>query len=111
MPSATIENALKMHKALGLTRGIIVQPTTYGADHSATLDGLKIAGLGYKACANAVVFNEADDAYIAKLDAAGVKGARFTRAGLGVKLDPKDFRPGHCAREGTGLVREGAAGA
>ena len=91
MPTATIENALKMHKALGITRGIIVQPTTYGADHAATLDGLKAAGPGYKACANAVVFNEADDAYIAKLDAAGVKGARFTRAGLGVKLDPKDF--------------------
>ena len=32
------------------------------------LDGLKIAGAGYKACANAVVFNEADDAYIAKLE-------------------------------------------
>ena len=39
MPSATIENALKMHKALGIRRGIIVQPTTYGADHAATLDG------------------------------------------------------------------------
>jgi predicted TIM-barrel fold metal-dependent hydrolase len=91
MPTATIENALRMHRALGIARGIIVQPTTYGADHAVTLDGLKAAGPGYKACANAIVFNEADDAYIAKLDAAGVKGARFTRAGLGVKLDPKDF--------------------
>ncbi|MDX2203545.1 MAG: amidohydrolase family protein [Hyphomicrobiaceae bacterium] len=91
MPTATIEAALRMHRVLGITRGIIVQPTTYGADHSATLDGLKVAGAGYKACANAIVFNEADDAYIAKLDAAGVKGARFTRAGLGVKLEPKDF--------------------
>lgn len=91
MPTATIETALRMHRVLGITRGIIVQPTTYGADHAATLDGLKIAGPAYKACANAIVFNEADDATLAKLDAAGVKGARFTRAGLGVKLDPKDF--------------------
>jgi hypothetical protein len=33
MPSATWEAALKMHRALGIERGIIVQPTTYGADH------------------------------------------------------------------------------
>lgn len=91
MPSATIEAALRMHRTLGIARGIIVQPTTYGADHAATLDGLVAAGPSYKACANAIVFSEADDAYLEKLDKAGVKGARFTRAGLGVKLDAKDF--------------------
>jgi 2-pyrone-4,6-dicarboxylate lactonase len=91
MPSATIAAGLKMHRALGIERGIIVQPTTYGADHSVTLDGLAEAGPNYKACANAIVFNEADDAYIARLHAAGVRGARFTRAGLGVKLAQGDF--------------------
>lgn len=91
MPTATIAAALKMHRALGIERGIIVQPTTYGADHSATLDGLAEAGPNYKACANAIVFNEADDSYIAKLHQAGVRGARFTRAGLGVRLAEKDF--------------------
>ncbi|KAB2920083.1 MAG: amidohydrolase family protein [Hyphomicrobiaceae bacterium] len=91
MPSATIAAALRMHKALGLERGIIVQPTTYGADHAATLDGLAAAGPNYRGCANAVVFNEKDDAYLARLHAAGVRGARFTRAGLGVALGKADF--------------------
>ena len=91
MPTATIAAALKMHRTLGIERGVIVQPTTYGADHTATLDGLREAGPNYKGCANAIVFNEADDAYIAKLHEAGVRGARFTRAGLGVKLAQADF--------------------
>jgi 2-pyrone-4,6-dicarboxylate lactonase len=91
MPSATIAAALSMHRSLGIERGIIVQPTTYGADHAAMLDGLAEAGANYKGCANAVVFNEADDTYLAKLDQAGVRGARFTRAGLGLKLAQRDF--------------------
>ena len=91
MPSATWEAALKMHKALGIERGIIVQPTTYGADHSATLDGLSALGPNYKACANAVVLNERDDAYIAKLHDAGVRGARFTRQGLGLGFSADEF--------------------
>jgi len=91
MPSATWAAALKMHKALGIERGIVVQPTTYGADHSATLDGLAALGPNYKGCANAVVLNERDDAYIAKLHDAGVRGARFTRQGLGLGFTPEQF--------------------
>ena len=33
MPSATWQAARRMHAALGIERGIVVQPTTYGADH------------------------------------------------------------------------------
>ena len=44
MPTATWEAALWMHKALGIERGIIVQTTTYGADHSVVLDGLAAMG-------------------------------------------------------------------
>jgi 2-pyrone-4,6-dicarboxylate lactonase len=91
MPSATVAAGLKMHRALGLTRGVIVQPTTYGADHAVTLDGLAAAGPNYRGCANAVVLNERDDAYLAKLDAAGIRGARFTRQGLGVAITDADF--------------------
>ena len=86
MPSATWEAALKMHRVLGIERGIIVQPTTYGADHSATLDGLAALGPNYKACANAVVLSQRDDAYIAKLHDAGVRGARFSRQSLGIAM-------------------------
>jgi 2-pyrone-4,6-dicarboxylate lactonase len=91
MPTATVAAALKMHRALGIERGVIVQPTTYGADHAVTLDGLAAAGPNYRGCANAIVFNEKDDAYLERLHRAGVRGARFTRQGLGVALCKADI--------------------
>ncbi len=91
MPSATIERALYMHSVLGFKRGVIVQATTYGASHENVLDALAVAGPGYRGCAHAAVLKERDDAYIAKLHDAGVRGARFTRAGLGASLDAKDI--------------------
>jgi predicted TIM-barrel fold metal-dependent hydrolase len=91
MPTATIAAALKMHRTVGIERGIIVQATTYGADHKAVLDGLAAAGRNYRGCANAIVFEEADDSYLDKLHAAGIRGARFTRQGLGVALAPEAF--------------------
>jgi predicted TIM-barrel fold metal-dependent hydrolase len=92
MPTATWEAAQRMHRTLGIARGIIVQTTTYGADHAVVLDGLAAMGSNYRGCANAMVFAEADDAYLAKLNAAGVNGARFSfRQALGAVLSDKDF--------------------
>lgn len=91
MPTATIEKALALHKLLGIERGVIVQATTYGADHQVVLDGLAIAGPNYRGCANAAVLAERDDAYIQKLHDAGVRGARFTRQGLGISLGADVF--------------------
>lgn len=91
MPTATIETALGLHNKLGISRGVIVQATTYGSDHQVVLDALSIAGSGYRGCANALVLLECDDAYIAKLDAAGVRGARFNRQGLGISMSNNDF--------------------
>lgn len=92
MPSATWEAALRMHKALGIERGIIVQTTTYGADHAVVLDGLAAMGPNYRGCANALVFAEASDSYLAKLHDAGVRGARFSfRQELGAVLSDVDF--------------------
>jgi 2-pyrone-4,6-dicarboxylate lactonase len=92
MPSATWEAALRVHKALGIERGIIVQTTTYGADHSVVLDGLAAMGPNYKACANALVFAARDDAYLAELNDAGVGGARFSfRKELGAVLSDSDY--------------------
>ena len=88
MPSATIDKALALHRTLGIERGVIVQATTYGADHQVVLDGLAAAGPNYRGCANAVVLADRDDAYIARLDEAGVRGARFTRQGLGLAMPP-----------------------
>lgn len=92
MPSATWDRALHVHQTLGIERGIIVQTTTYGADHQVVLDGLAAMGPNYKGCANALVFNERDDAYIEKLNAAGVNGARFSfRAALGAVLSESEL--------------------
>ncbi len=91
MPTATIAAAMKMHRTLGLQRGVIVQPTTYGADHQATLDGVAAAGPNYRGCANAAVFENADDAALEKLHAGGIRGARFSRQSLGIALTPQAF--------------------
>lgn len=92
MPTATFGNALKVHRALGIERGIIVQTTTYGADHQVVLDALTEAGPNYKACANALVFAERGDTYLHKLHDAGVRGARFSfRQELGAVLSRADY--------------------
>lgn len=91
MPSATVDVALRLHRLLGIERGVIVQATTYGADHQVVLDGLAAAGPQYRGCANAVVLAECDDAYIARLHDSGVRGARFTRQGLGISMQQADF--------------------
>ena len=90
MPTATIETALRMHQTLGIERGVIVQATTYGADHQIVLDGLAHAGRNYRGCANAVVLSQRGDAYIAKLHDAGVRGARFSRQSLGIAMSAAD---------------------
>src|SRR3569833_1789624 len=92
MPTATWEAALRVHKALGIERGIIVQTSTYGADLAVVLDALAAMGPHYRGCANALVFAEADDAYLAKLHDAGVRGARVSfRKELGAVLSDADF--------------------
>ncbi|MCD0501998.1 amidohydrolase family protein [Bordetella petrii] len=92
MPTATIDVALRLHRTLGIERGVIVQATTYGADHQVVLDGLAAAGPNYRGCANAAVLLECDDAYLDRLHAAGVRGARFTRQALGIVMTPADFQ-------------------
>lgn len=91
MPSADFAAAKRMHAALGFTRGVIVQATTYGADHTVVLDGLQAMGPGYRGCANVAVLAERDDAYVQKLHDAGVRGARFTRGGLGISITGPTF--------------------
>ena len=92
MPSATWEAAKRMHRALGISRGIVVQTTTYGADHRVVLDGLAALGPGYKGCANALLFESASDAELERLHAAGVRGARFSfRQALGAVLSRDAF--------------------
>jgi predicted TIM-barrel fold metal-dependent hydrolase len=75
MPTATLEMALRMHRALGIDRGLIVQPTSYGTDFRALLDALAVAGPNYKGC---VVLNDSvSDATLRDLHDRGIRVARF----------------------------------
>lgn len=73
--NATAEAMLKMHQTLGIERGVIVQSTAYGTDHSALVAGLEIAGDNYIGCAR--VDDSVSDAELLRLHGAGVRGARF----------------------------------
>jgi predicted TIM-barrel fold metal-dependent hydrolase len=73
---ATYEAARKMHKALGIDRGIIVQSTVYATDHTIVLDALKALGPNYKAIG--VIDDTLSDAHLADLKKAGVCGVRFS---------------------------------
>lgn len=94
MPSATWQVAQAMHRTVGITRGVIVQATTYGADHQVVLDALQALNSAspnsYRGCANALVLKEKGDAYLQRLHDAGVRGARFTRGGLGIRFSPAE---------------------
>lgn len=97
MPTATWETARRLHQTLGIERGVIVQATTYGADHRVVLDALEGLNAGatqkrYLGCANAAVLFEGDEAYLRTLHDAGVRGARFTRAGLGISFTKPELR-------------------
>ena len=106
MPSATWQALRRAHDALGIRRGVIVQTTTYGADHSVVLDGLAALGPGYKACANALVFQEKDDAYLETLHKAGVGGARFIDETRGIQHECEGpFRIGLLCEQHPSHVR------
>lgn len=60
---------------LGLDRVVIVQPSVYATDNSATLDGIR--RLGKRARGVAVIDNDASDLDIEQLHLAGVRGIRI----------------------------------
>jgi predicted TIM-barrel fold metal-dependent hydrolase len=73
---ATYQAARKMHQALGIERGIIVQSTVYATDHTIVLDALKALGSNYRAIG--VIDDTLTDSDLAVLKKAGVCGVRFS---------------------------------
>ncbi len=74
-PEATIGAALRMHKALGIERGVIVQSTAYGKDYRILLDGLQTAGPNYRGIT--VIDDTVSDADLQRMHDGGVRGIRF----------------------------------
>lgn len=76
-PLATIDDMRRMHRALGIERGVIVQATAYGTDHTLLLD-LLAEEPGYVGVA--IIDDTTTDADLARLHAGGVRSARFNFA-------------------------------
>lgn len=65
----------RRHDLLGFERAVIVQSACHGTDHAALLDALETGGGRYRGVA--LVRPDTPPAEVARLDAAGVRGARL----------------------------------
>ncbi|MGE8452539.1 MAG: amidohydrolase family protein [Pseudomonadales bacterium] len=73
--AATAQQYQSLQRRLGITRSIVVQPSSYGTDHRALLAALEY--FGDSARGIAVVTPDTPDAELERLAAAGVVGARL----------------------------------
>jgi predicted TIM-barrel fold metal-dependent hydrolase len=74
-PLAPVEAYVEMLDAVGVTRGVLVQPTVYGTDCSALVSALKHAGARVRGIG--VTTSAISDAELAALHDAGIRGLRF----------------------------------
>ena len=74
-PPASIEALSALHAGLGIERVVIVQPSTYGLDNSATLHALRVLG-NDRARGVAVIDGHTTDAMLDSFTTAGVRGVR-----------------------------------
>ncbi|MFL5169782.1 MAG: amidohydrolase family protein, partial [Microvirga sp.] len=75
-PDASVEDYRAVQRRLGLSRTVIVQPTTYGTDNRCTLEG--IAGLGLDSTRGiATVDDSVGERELEDLTSRGMRGARF----------------------------------
>ncbi len=75
---ASVDDYWRLQQRLGLSRVVVVQPSTYGTDNRCLLEAL--ARFGPAARGIAVVDTGVADEELLRLDAAGVRGLRFNLA-------------------------------
>src|SRR5687767_13093872 len=75
--SATFAEAQNMHKAIGFDRGVIVHSAIYGSDHRLLLNALESLDDPGRYRGIGIVDDSVSDNELARLHAAGVRGARF----------------------------------
>jgi predicted TIM-barrel fold metal-dependent hydrolase len=91
-PAAPLSAIADIHTRLGLQRAVVVQATVYTTDHSLLLDTLQELTMA-KARGVAIIDDSVSDAELARLDAAGVRAARFNfQKRLGVVPSIDGFR-------------------
>ena len=86
--TALPEEMTQLHKTLHMTRVVIVTPSVYATDNSATLSGLKARGKTARGVA--MIDDKTSDG---ELDALGKAGVRGIRVAL---TTPKELDPAYC---------------
>lgn len=87
---ASPEEMSALHKALHIERVVIVTPSVYGTDNSATLFGMKARGATARGVA--VIDENTKDSDLDAMNQAGIRGIRLNLATGGVS-DPAMGRP------------------
>jgi predicted TIM-barrel fold metal-dependent hydrolase len=87
---ASPEEMTALHKALHIERVVIVTPSIYGPDNSATLFGMKARGATARGVA--VIDDKTPETDLDAMNQAGIRGIRLNLATGGVN-DPKVGRP------------------
>src|SRR5580692_6304919 len=82
---ASPEEMSALHKALHIERVVIVTPSVYGPDNSATLFGIKARGPNARGVA--VIDEKTPASELDRLRRAGIRGIRLNLA-TGVQADP-----------------------
>jgi 2-pyrone-4,6-dicarboxylate lactonase len=91
-PDSTLADLRRLHATLGIERVVFTQPSVYGTDNSAILDGMNALNAEQPDRARCVVAVDmkTSEKELADLDAAGARGVRLNtdnRGGMPVTLD------------------------
>jgi 2-pyrone-4,6-dicarboxylate lactonase len=87
-PDCTTADYVHMLQTIGCTRAVIVQPSCYGTDNSATLDALRSGLFAFRGVA--VIAGSESDAELAAMHEAGVRGVRLNLHTAGAVLGLAD---------------------
>lgn len=84
-PDSTLEDLRHLHSMLGVDRVVFTQPSIYGVDNSAILDGMNALNAETPDRARAVIATGLDitDDELVRLDGLGVRGVRLNTDNLG----------------------------
>ena len=91
-PDSTLDDLKRLHATLGIDRVVFTQPSTYGTDNSAILDGMTSLNAerpNRARCVVAITMDITDDE-LAALDARGARGVRLNtdnKGGMPIGLD------------------------
>ena len=106
---ASPEEMTALHKALHIDRVVIVTPSIYGPDNSATLFGMKARGATARGVA--VIDGKTPDSELDDMNQAGIRGIRLNLATGGVTESGCGQSVPHRMRSAFAAIKARASGA